>query len=339
MKVNSVNKSGYYSNFTGLKYQNGIKTKNALSSDIKEFLSANKDRINALRDIDIIVDSDKKDFMLGIKNIRYLNPHYKRFYDNGEYDIQLADNGEIEIWNRKKADLHYRRWLKPTVIPGIYNVSIAQVLGFLDLRPEYYSYNSPAHILECAELLDSASKQIDAAEKEFGMDCVEALDNVDEYMELGHRMNIIDKIINTYTFEQNIQERMPTRELEALYSHKETVDEFKSYGIHLDTSATPEVVDKKGYVNENYSEFYEQNGYVIYYSKDRNDYTVAPIDNEYVYYTLCPSKDNDGKYTCHKGFYDGGSNLSCFYGDHFDQLVDFLKILEKIAQSIEGDQS
>ena len=336
MKINQINQT----NFAGLKYKNGIKTKNALCNEMKEFLSVNEKRINALKDIDVIVDSDKKDFLLGIKNVRYLNPLYNRFYDNGKYNIKLEDNGEIKIWNHKEADLHYRRWLKPTETPGIYDISIAEVFGFLDLRPAYYGYNSPEHILQCAELLDSASKQIDEAESEYGMNCVEVLNNVDRDMELGHRMDMIDKIIDTYTFEDNIQERMPTRDLEDLYSHREMVDGFKSYGIHIasDSLGTPEIDDKKGYIDENYSEFYERNGYLIYYSKDRNDYTVAPIESDDVYYTLCPSPNNDGKYRCYKGFYDGGSNLSSFAGDHFDQLVDFMKILEKIAQSIEENK-
>lgn len=336
MKINQINQT----NFAGLKYKNGIKTKNALCNEMKEFLSVNEKRINALKDIDVIVDSDKKDFMLGIKNIRYLDTHYERFYENGKYGIHKADDGSIEVWSGA-TDVHRRRRLIPTENTGIYNVSIADVIGFLDLRPSYYDANSHEHTLQFAELLDSASKQIDEAESEYGMNCVEVLNNVDRDMELGHRMDMIDKIIDTYTFEDNIQERMPTRDLEDLYSHREMVDGFKSYGIHIasDSLGTPEVDDKKGYIDENYSEFYERNGYLIYYSKDRNDYTVAPIESDYIYYTLCPSPNNDGKYLCYKGFYDGGSNLSSFAGDHFDQLVDFIKILEKIAQSIEESQA
>lgn len=337
MKVCNVSQNRYFPNFTGIKYRDGIKTKNALCDEMKEFLSANEERINSLRDVDLLVDSEKDNFMLALKNIRYLNPLYKRFYENGKYNIQLKDDGNIEIWNHKSVDIHYRRSLIPTNVPGIYEISIARILGFLDLSPEYDSYNSMENTLQCAELIDATSRQIDEAESVYGMNCVEVLDNVDKDLEFGHRMNIIDEIINIYTFEDNNQEKMPTRNLEALYLHRETVKRFQSYGIHLaDEYATPEIYDKKGYINEVYSEFYEHNGYVIKYNADRNYYLIAPIEDDCVYYTLYPQKAN--KYRCHWDDYEGGSNLSSFAGNHFDELVDFAKILEKVALSIEEDQ-
>ena len=339
MKISPITQKRTNTNFTGLKYKNGIKTKNALKPEMRDFLDQNEARINAMKNIDIIVEEDKN-LMFGIKNTRYLDEKYERFYDNDKYGINKFDDGVIDVCSSDSAYQHCRRRLKPTETPGIYNVSIANVFGFRQLGNEsYYDANSPENTLKFAELLNSAAEQIDEAETLYGMNCVEVLENVDKDTEFGHRMNLIDEIKDTYTFvEDELPEKMSTRDLEDLYAHKDTVDGFKSYGIHVtvDTFATPEIHDKKGYINEKYSEFYEQNGYVIYNDKEHARYLIAPINDDYTHYTLFSSENHDDKYRCYVDFYDGGSNLSTFCGDHFDHLVKFVQILDIVADSIEN---
>ena len=341
MKIDPIKQKQYHTNFKSLKYKNGIKTQNSLNPNMKEFLSKNEERINSMKNIDIIVDENKP-LMLGIKNTRYLDKQYGRFYDNNKYSIIKFDDGVIDVCSSDSAYQHCRRRLKPTEIQGIYNVSIANVFGFYQLGNEdYYDFNSPENTLKFAELLNSASEQIDEAETLYGMNCVEVLENVDKDTEFGHRMDIIDQINNTYTFiEDDLPEKMSTRDLEDLYAHKDIVDGFKSFGIHItvDNFATPEIHDKKGYIDEKYSDFYKKNGYSIYKDKRYNRYIIAPINDKYTHYTLFQNENHDNKYRCYVDFYDGGSNLSTFGGDLFDHLVKFINMLDIVAESIENTE-
>lgn len=335
MKIYPINNTQKHSNFKGLKYLNGIETKNAMQENLKTFLSLNEASINALKDVDIIAYPNG--LLLGIKNTRYLNPKYKRFYGDGKCYISDLGGGNVAFEPPSKvSDVNHVDQLEQTEIPGIYHTWIYDAIGLYN--PSYYYNYSPQAILQFAKFLDSAFQKIDAAEKEYGMDCTNVMENVDKIEENARRMVIIDDIANTYTSENNILESMETKELEQLYAYKDTVNGFKSFGINISTDerfAAPEILDKKGYLDDKYADFYGDNGYVIVrYGNNNGCFAIAPLYSQYPEYCLF-SKDNDNKYRCHVEGCEISSTLSTMGGDHFDKLIKFAELLEKVGESIE----
>ena len=343
MKINSITTRPYNTNFSRLKYQSGIKTKAILTPELKEFLAANEARINKLKCVDIIA-SDLNNIFLDIKNTRYFDPKYERFYNDGNCGINLNDDNVINIWSSNNATIHELRELKPVNknTPGIYSVNIAAVIGFLALNPDYSWTHSPEAILKCAELIDASHQKINDAEFEYGMDCVKVLEETDKLVEYGHRLDLIDNVKNTYNFEQDdILNNMPTEDLEALFNNKEDVENLKYYGITINKDSynyvEPMIHDKYGYIDDKYSDYYGDNGYVIFNNKEYDRFKIAQVEREYPVFTIF-SKNNDNKYICFVDFYDGGSRLSSFGGTSFNELVQFTKTLDKIANSINEAQ-
>ena len=343
MKINSINPQSHNTKFNGLKYQSGIKTKAILKPELKEFLAANEVRINKLKCLDIIAN-DNNILFLDIKNTRYFDPKYERFYNDGNCSINLNNDNAINIWSYSNETVHELRELKPVDknTPGIYNVNVATVIGFLALRPDYVWTYSPEAILKCAELIDSSHQKINDAEFEYGMDCVKVLEETDKLVEYGHRLDLIDNVKNAYNFEQDdIMNNMSTEDLEELFKNKEDVENLKYYGITINKDSynyiAPIIHDKYGYIDDKYSDYYGDNGYVIFNNKEYNRFKIAPVNREYPVFTIF-SKNNDNKYICFVDFYDGGSRLSSFGGSSFDELVQFTKTLDKIATSINDAQ-
>ena len=335
MKIYPINNTQNRSNFKGLKYLNGIKTKNAMEENLKTFLLNNEVSINALKNVDIIADTNS--LLLGIKNTRYLNPKYKRFYGDGKCYISDLGNGKVAFESSTTvSDVNHVDQLEQTEIPGIYHTWIYDAIGLYN--PSYYYNYSPQAILQFAQFLDSASQKIDEAETKYGMDCVNTLENIDKMEENTRRMIIIDDIAKIYTSEDNILESMETKELEQLYAYRDTVNGFKSFGINISADerfAAPEILDKKGYLDDKYADFYGDNGYAILrYGDNNNSFAIAPLLSDYPEYCLF-TKDNDNKYRCHVEGYEISSTLSTMGGDHFDKLIEFVKLLEKIGDSIE----
>ncbi len=343
MKINSINAQPYNTNFNGLKYQNGLKTKAILKPELKEFLKANEARINKLKFVDIIAN-DCNDLFLDIKNTRYLDPNYELFYDEENCGINLNNDNVVEIWSHSHDTVHELRELKPVDkdTQSIYSVNVATIIGFLAFRPDYVWTHSPEAILKCAELIDSSHQKIDDAEYQYGMDCVKVIEEADKLVEYGHRLDLIDKVSSTYNFEQDdILNHLPTDDLENLFKNKEDVENLKYYGITINKTSynyvEPMIYDKYGYIDDKYSDYYGDNGYVIFNNKEYDRFKIAPIKREYPVFTIF-SKNKDNKYICHVDFYDGGSNLSSFGGSSFNELVQFTKTLDKIADSINNAQ-
>ena len=335
MKIYPINNTQNHSNFKGLKYLNGIKTENAMEEELKTFLSNNKASINALENVDIIADTTG--LLLGIKNIRYLNSKYQRFYDDGKCHISDLGNGNVAFeLPSTVSDVYHIDQLEQTESPGRYHAWIYDAVG--SYSPENYYNYSPQAILKFAQFLDMASQKIDEAETKYGMDCVRIMEELDKMEDDVRRMFLIDSLNNIYTHEDNILERMETKDLEKLYAYRDIVNGFKYFGINISTTDNFEAIeinDKKGYLDDKYVDLYGDNGYaIVRYGDNNNCFAIAPLTSDYPEYCLFP-KNNDNKYRCHAEIYGGGLNLSSMGGDHFDRLIKLVELLEKIGDSIE----
>lgn len=333
--------------FCGLKYKNGIKTKDALSPAVKDLLNKYSNDLAKMKNVDVmVVGSDE--FKLCIKNPRFLDVKYERFYKDKEYEINKDENGSsIEL---NKAPYRKENYNSPGVYnlfykimnkltqsaePGVYDVAC----GYRNPGSGNYEWKPalPVRTIEVAKLIDCVMQKIEDAENSYGMNCVNVLDNADEIGRQQYRLNIINQIKQTYGTNGDFSE-IDTKDLETLLRFKDKVSGFKYYGINIDEKHWSHPVyihNNKYYLDEIFNDYYNEFGLEII--RQSNGFVVKSPEQNYPYYNL---KDMGGNnYNLYNNFYDGGTNLSGLDISSFEELVKLTEALDNVAEFIDSSIS
>ena len=340
MKIAPVSNNAYNTNFNGLKFQNGVKTKSVLSQTINDFIKTNKSEIDGLKSVDLLF-TDNNAVKLCVKNPRYLAEKFNRFYKDKNFEIgDSSADKDIKLYgnpyNFSYYMLHKDKYeLMPTEDTGIYDIREGYTDFDNDCKTDWKAPSLDG-TLKLAKLLDSVNQDIDFAENKYGMDCVNILDKADDIKEQAYREDIIKEIKSSYTVKEELLKKIATHHLEALLNNKEDLDSLKHYGIALqeDDWSSPYLVDKFGYINEQFGSFYANKGYGIVRQKFGNGYIIWPKENEDTSYTL--NDKGKGRYNVYANFYEGGSHLSHIADSHLKDLLKFAKILDDVANSIDS---
>lgn len=329
MRVQKITNQNNPKSFKGLRYQSGVKTKNALNAKIKGMIPLLERKCANMRNVDLILTDECK-LRLDINKPRYLNEKFQRFYLEENYEIGCnRDNGYISFDNTVEHD-YLKISLAPTNQPGIFDV-----ISWYE-HPNFSADLS--NTLKVAELIEKVSNKIESAEQEHGMDCVSVLNNIDDLTIEAERTKLFDEIKNSYVITH--EKKLINNDLKLLYrlrNNKEIVDSFKNYKIALvgndiDSFIAPCLVDNNGYLDEFYNEFYEKDGLRVQNISDFHK-EVKPLSSEYPCYSF---GSEDGKtYRVYMDAYEMGRNLSHPEEEHFKRLLSLAERLDKIGESIQ----
>ena len=320
MNISPISAYSQSPSFNALKYQNGIQTKTGLSTELQQLLARYDADINTMKHIDILV-MDGNSINLGIKIPRFLSKTYERFFKEKRYDNV---NNEENSFVMKKGSLINK--LVPDTIPGIYNVFF-KVPDNEEWKPSY-----PIRTLEVAKSLDQIMQDIDNAETNYGLNCVEALQNLEAMRKEEERLNYVNQVKSAY-ITNNEFKNMNIDELKILLEYKDDVMNIENYEIIMDEVNFPYPVlihDKHGYLDDIFIDYYRKNGWE--FERYSNGFAMRPIGRQYPDYSLADKEDH--KYNAYIDFYEGGSNLGSFGREHFRQLVDLMKTLDGVAKDI-----
>ena len=328
MQVQKITNQNNPNSFKGLRYQSGVKTKNALSPKIKGMIPLLERKCSGMKNVDLILTDECK-LQLDINKPRYLDEKFQRFYLEENYEIgRNYDDGYISFDNNIEHD-YLKISLAPTNQPGIFDV-----ISWYE-NPNFSADLS--NILKAAELIEKVSNKIESAEQEHGMDCVSVLNNIDELTIEAEKTKLVDEIKKSYivTHEEQLKKN-GVKDLYLLTNNKENVDELRNYKIALlgndnDSFIAPCLVDNNGYLDEFYNEFYAKDGLKVINSDDLHK-TVKPLYGEYPYYSF-GSKDGKTYYACFDS-YEMGRNLSILEEEHFKILLLIAQRLDDIGDSI-----
>lgn len=318
--------------FCGLKYKNGIKTKDALSPAVKDLLNKYNNDIAKMKNVDVmVIGSDE--FKLCIKNPRFLDVKYERFYKDKKYEIK-KDEKDTSVELNKNPYIMNK--LTQSSEPGMYDVAC----GYRSLSTENKCEWKPAlpvRTIEVAKLIDCVMQKIEDAENSYGMNCVNVLDNADEIGRQQYRLNIINQIKQTYGTNGDFSE-IDTKDLETLLRFKDKVSEFKYYGINIDEKHWSHPVyihNNKYYLDEIFNDYYNEFGLEII--RRPNGFVVKSPEQNYPYYNLQDKGGNN--YNLYNNYYDGGSNLSGLDSSSFEELVKLTEALDNVAEFIDSSIS
>ena len=264
---------------------------------------------------------------------RFLSEKYERFFKDKNYVVQNdEEDSSFGLYSRPYYSSNQLLYgimnkLIPNKEIGVYDVAF----GFS--KSDYTTEWNPAppmRTLEVAKLLDTILQNIDDTENQYGMNCVEVLDNIDEMRKEQERLNIINQIKPFYTTNNEFK-NMNTKELEELLANKDNVANIKNYGIIMDEVKWPYPVliqDKNGYLDEIFNDYYNEKGWLLV----RRDYgfQMRSLKDKDFYYSL--DDKGEQKYAAHVTFYEGGSNLSSFC--HLEDLVKLMQRLDEVADTI-----
>ena len=327
MQILPITSQNSNSTFKGLRYQNGIKTKNALTPNVTKMLALLEKKCSGMKNVDLILTDESK-LQLNILSPRYLNPKFNRFYREENYETGKYDSGNFYFHNIKDHD-YLRIKLLPTDEIGIFNVVEDGSTNF---------GTTLSDTLLAADLIEKTSDKIKAAEKEYGMDCVRVLDNIDDLTIEAERAKLIDDIKKSYVVLN--EKKLDRQDIDTLYlltNNKVGAESLENYKIGLggyfdDSIMDVYLVDSKGYLDEAYKEFYEKDGLKIEnYSETGRK--LSPLHGEYPYYSF-GTKDGKSYGVC-LDTYEMGSNLSCVDRDHFKKLLSIAGTLDRIAHNID----
>lgn len=333
MQVHSVTNQNNHKSFKAVRYQNGIKTKAALSANIKDKLSLLEGKCNGIKNVDLIL-TDKGGIQLDVKTPRYLSQEFKRFYQEKDCETDYTDNQMTRLRIKDDpADIYFL----PTKDIGIY-----------DIKETYETNNFNIFlkkVLTGMSLIDTVSENIRSKEEEYGMNCVNVLENVEKYAEESKRMVRLDNINNAYYIpDSKLLEQLPDNWLNILECYEDDVSRLKHYGVAVmeeDKSGgrfvNPFLNDKKGYLNDSYKPFYEKMGYNII--QEGESVVVMPKNNQYTQFVLYPVKDKNSDFTAYGVWLNGYeiSSVLTTFGrkEKLDDLVWLANELDKIGNAIE----
>lgn len=340
MRITPVFENKSNINFNGLKYQNGVKTKAILDKTLNDFIKRNKSEIDSLKNVDLLF-TDNSAVKLCVKNPRYLAEKFNRFYKDKNFEIgDSSTEKEIKLFGNPYNFSYYivhkdKYELISTEDTGIYDIREGYTDFYNDCKTDWKE-SSLEGILKLAKLLDSVNQNIDSAENKYGMDCVNILNKADDIKEQAYREDIIKEIKSSYTVKEELLQKIATHHLETLLNNKEDLDGIKHYGIALQEEdwSSPYLVDKFGYINEQFGSFYANKGYGIVKQAFGNGYTIWPIGNKDVSYKV--NDKGNGNYNVYVNHYEGGSHLSHIADSHLKGLLNFAKILDDVANSIDS---
>ena len=333
MNISPISANSSSPNFGVLKYQNGMRTKAGLSTELKEVLERYDSDIKNMKNIDILV-FDNNNIKLCIKTPRFLNEIYDRFFKDKSYKIQKKEEDSSIIMSGYSNGLWYgtRHKFIPDEVPGIYNVM------------SDYSYNGPAawepsppmRTLEIARLLDGIMQNIDNTENRYGINCIEVLNNIENRQKEQKRLDLINEARPLYTVNNDFK-NFDINNLELVLGHKDSVAKLKNYGIFIDEINSPYpayIQDKKGYLDDIFNEYYKLHGWEL--RRFDGGFELCAVGNPYYKYELYNQGDN--KYSAWESTYETVSRLSLWVGgyEHFSKLVSLAQKLDDVAKSIQN---
>lgn len=325
MQIHAISKQNNLQSFNGLKYQHGVQTKSALNSKLGGVTNLLEHKCEGLKNVDIILTDEGK-LQLDVIKPRYLDEKFQRFYLERNYRIGLnRKDGHICFDNNVEHD-YLKISLVPTVVPGIFDV--------LSWHKNPNLGADVSNTLKAAELIENVFNDIDAAEKEHGMDCVSVLNNIDKLTLEAELTRLVDEIKKSYTVTHEKQlAKNGVKELYLLINNRETVDSFKHYKIALvgndrDSFIAPCLVDTEGYLSEVYNDFYKKEGLVV---QDEDDFhkNIKPSFGDYPIYSF-GSKDGQA-YHVFLDAYEFSHNLSSLEENNFGKLLSIVERLDKVG--------
>lgn len=344
MRINPIVTNSYAIRFKGLKYENGEQTKEKINNENSQtstFINMRKSEMEACKNVDMIV-TDDGNIRLMPKTPRYLDDKYQRFYGDKNFEIEKCSDGSIEFYgNKQEINGYYATYYKDTfkINPVNNNGEYEVYKGHHDFYNHRIKWikSDNEKILEFAKFLDGMTQTIDSAEKQYGMNCVDVLNRQDEIKEQQYREGIIEKVKDTYTFEDDeLLSSMPTDYLNILMDNKYKTEECENFGIHISRHPYEknwpkvQITDKYGYFDEKYNRFFKEENFSI--SKEDGYCRLQYINSEYPYYSFnSPNQDNN--YNIYYDHHEGGSNLSSMGKEHFSKVVDLANMLDRVAKS------
>ena len=343
MKINPVSTSTTSPNFKSLKYQNGIKTKGALSSELTELLKGYDSAINSMKNIDILA-FDGNILKLFIKTPRFLDEKYDMFYKARDYKIENYEDGssvglysQPKMWDGYKSYYNIKNKLVPTEDIGVYKLEAGTTYVNDYFSSTDWEEATPIRTLEFAKLLDSILQTIDDAENKYGMNCVNVIENIAKLKAEEDRQNIVNQIKSSYTASDNFT-KASDKLLNILLQNKPEVDKLKHYSLVIDeTERDAYIKDKQGYyLDEIFDKYYNEHGWTLI-RKD-NGFKLQSIKSKEFYYTL--GDMGNRTYNTYHDYYDGGCHLSSICSDDgFKDLLKLAFILDEVATEIEADRA